>query len=324
MNEKYDLIALGELLIDLTPDGHSDQGFPCMTANPGGAPANVLSQAALLGASTAMIGKVGKDGFGRLIMDTLCKNGVDHCGVCVDPENPTTLAVVSLDATGERSFSFYRKPGADSCLTEEDIDKELLRRGTFFHFGSVSLTEEPARSATLMAAKNAHDYGCVVSFDPNYRSILWGDQEEARKWILAGIRIADIIKVSEEELILITGRKKWEKGAEDLLKAGAKLILVSMGSNGAGFMTRHSHGAVPAFKVNTVDTTGAGDSFMGAMLYQLKDYSLNEIKQLSHETLYKMVRIANAAGALTVTGKGAIASMKSWKEILELIGNENR
>ena len=319
MKDKYDLIALGEMLIDLTPDGQSDQGTPRMIANPGGAPANVLSQAALLGASTAMIGKVGNDGFGRLLLDTLRKIGVDNCGVHIDPAIPTTLAVVSLDTKGDRSFSFYRKPGADIRLTEADIDKDLLRRGTVFHFGSVSLTDEPVRSATLAAARIAHDYGCVVSFDPNYRPLLWNDLKEARQWIWEGLRMADIVKISDEELVLITGSENWKSGAEELLDVGAKLVLVSMGGGGAGFMTRGAHGVVPAFNVQAVDTTGAGDSFMGTMLYQLKDYSLDEISQLRYETLYGMVRAANAAGALTVTGKGAIASMKSWKEILELI-----
>ena len=320
MKEQYDLVAVGEILIDLTPDGQSDRGAPRMIANPGGAPANVLAQAALLGADTALIGKVGTDGFGRLLLDTLHKVGVDSCGVCVDPEIPTTLAVVSLDAQGDRSFSFYRKPGADIRLTEEEIGKELPRRGSVFHFGSVSLTDEPARSATLAAVHTAKESGSVISFDPNYRPLLWNDPQEACRWIWEGIKLSDVIKVSDEELVLITGCETWEEGAEKLLQSGAILVLVSMGGSGAGFMTQSARGLVPAFAVQAVDTTGAGDSFMGTMLYQLKGHSVAEIARLSNEKLYAMVRAANAAGALTVTGKGAIASMKGWNEIGGLMG----
>ena len=215
-----DITAVGEILIDLTQSGHNELGIPVFAANPGGAPANLAVAAARLGASTAFIGKVGTDSFGTFLRNTLIENKVDVSGMITDPVSRTTLAVVALDKTGERTFSFYRDPSADVNLRSEEISAEQLKNTKFLHFGSVSLTTDPARSATLYAAKTAKENGAIISYDPNYRASLWSDEATAIDRMLEPLTMVDVLKVSDEELPLLTGTTDLEKGSQILADKG--------------------------------------------------------------------------------------------------------
>lgn len=307
-----DIVALGEILIDFTPSGVNEQGIALFARNPGGAPANVLAMNNRLGGTSAFIGKVGADGFGRYLRQTLTECGIDDSGLIEDTSIPTTLAFVQLNEQGDRSFSFYRKPGADLMLTESEIRRDLIDQCEIFHFGSVSLTGEPCRSACLEAAAYAKQLGKRISFDPNYRPLLWDSEEEAREQIMRGIALADILKVSEEEMLLITGTDDLEKGSRILLEMGPSLVLVTMGEKGAFYRNRIHAQLIPTYPVKAVDTTGAGDAFVGAMLWCLKDLSAEE---LSQGDLSRMVDFANAAGSLTTTKGGAIPALPSMEEI---------
>lgn len=307
-----DIVALGEILIDFTPSGENDQGIALFARNPGGAPANVLAMNTKLGGSSAFIGKVGADAFGAYLRSTLVRSGIDDSGLVTDPAIPTTLAFVQLDEKGDRSFSFYRKPGADMMLTSTEIRRELIDQCRIFHFGSVSLTDEPCRGATFAAAAYARQQGKRVSFDPNYRPLLWGSEEEAREQMRVGVSMADILKVSEEELTLITGQTDFEAGAQQLLEMGPALVLVSLGAKGAYYRNRSNGGWLPAYRVETIDTTGAGDAFVGAMLWSLKDKTLEEIGSME---LGGIVDFANAAGSMTTTRGGAIPALPTLEEI---------
>lgn len=307
-----DIVALGEILIDFTPSGVNEQGIALFARNPGGAPANVLAMNNRLGGTSAFIGKVGADGFGRYLRQTLTECGIDDSGLIEDTSIPTTLAFVQLNEQGDRSFSFYRKPGADLMLTASEIRRNLIDRSKIFHFGSVSLTGEPCRSACLEAAAYAKQQGKRISFDPNYRPLLWDSEAEAREQIMRGIALADILKVSKEEMLLITRTDDLEKGSAMLLEMGPSLVLVTMGEKGAFYRNRIHAQLIPTYPVKAVDTTGAGDAFVGAMLWCLKDLPVEEI---SHSDLSQMVDFANAAGSLTTTKGGAIPALPSMEEI---------
>ena len=242
-----DVAALGECLIDFTPNGENAQGIALFARNPGGAPANVLAMNARLGGKTAFIGKVGRDGFGDFLRQTLLDSGIDVSGLAVDEKVPTTLAFVQLDANGDRSFTFYRSPGADIMLRESEVDTALLDDCAIFHFGSVSMTADPCRTATLSAARYARQKGKLVSFDPNYRPLPWDDTEEAVLRMKEGIRLADILKVSEAEMQLVTGESDPERGSKALLDMGPSLVLVSMGAKGAYCRNAVCAGALPTF-----------------------------------------------------------------------------
>lgn len=310
-----DVVALGELLIDFTPGGETDQGAALFVRNPGGAPANVAVMAAKLEDSAAFIGKVGKDAFGGFLRQTLADRGVDCSGLVTDEQVPTTLAFVQLDESGDRSFTFYRKPGADMMLTVGEVDRGLVDDCRVFHFGSVSLTDEPCRSATLETAVYARKKGKLISFDPNYRPFLWRSGEEACEQMKKGIRLADVLKVSEEEMTLITGEPDWETGSQKLLDMGPSLVLVTMGEKGGAYRNRVCRGHLPAYDVEVADTTGAGDAFMGAVLHQLKELSAAKIASLDREVLEDVVDFANAAGSLTTTRGGAIPALPTLEEI---------
>ena len=230
-----DIVAIGEVLIDLTQKGVDELGVGQYASNPGGAPANLAVAAARLGASTAFVGKVGKDAFGKYLRAVLEENSVDTTGLLEDPTEHTTLAVVSVDETGERSFTFYRDPSADVNLKAEEIPAGLLKDTRILHFGSVSLTAEPARSATLYAARTARENGCLVSYDPNYRASLWHSEEEAVREMKNALPLCDILKISDEELPLLTGTTDPAAGSELLLGLGIRLIFVTLGANGAFF-----------------------------------------------------------------------------------------
>jgi len=309
-----DITAIGEILIDLTQCGVSGQGIPRFDANPGGAPANLAVAAARLGAATAFIGKVGNDGFGQLLRGCLTDNGVDVSGLAVDPVQHTTLAVVSLDASGERHFSFYRDPSADVNVSVEDVPVRQLENTRFLHFGSVSLTAEPARSATLYAARTARALGAAISYDPNYRASLWPDEQTAVARMLEPLELVDVLKVSDEELPLLTGTDDLEAGTAALAGRGISLILVTLGARGAFYRFLGRTGLIPGVPCTVGDTNGAGDTFFGAVLSQLA--RLDGLGALTVSELERIVALANRAASLTTSRHGAIPAMPTLAEVL--------
>lgn len=308
-----DITAVGEILIDLTQSGVNDQGIPLFAANPGGAPANLAVAAARLGASAAFIGKVGTDSYGTFLRQTLADNGVDVSGLVTDPDSRTTLAVVALDRSGERTFSFYRDPSADVNLRAAEIDEAQLKNTKFLHFGSVSLTAEPARSATLHAAETAKKHGAIISYDPNYRASLWPDAETAVAWMKAPLGLVDILKVSDEELPLLAGTSDLEAGSAMLAEQGIRLVLVTLGAEGAWYRFDGYTGHVPGVKCTVGDTNGAGDTFFGAVLAQLA--KLEGLDALTVETLEQIVAAANRAASITTSRHGAIPAMPTYDEV---------
>lgn len=312
---KYDVVTVGEVLIDFTPDGKSKKGMALYECNPGGAVANVLAAVNRFGGNTAFIGKVGEDSFGTFLCDTLVSYGIDTSGLLFDKKIPTTLAFVTLDEKGDRSFSFYRKPGADVMLSWEEIDRNKLEEAKIFHFGSVSLTDDPAYTATVEAARYAKEKGAVISYDPNYRPLLWDSSELAVERMTEGALIADIIKVSEEELELLTGETDLDSGARKLMDMGAVLVFISLGAKGSYYCNRNGSRFMYTYDVKTVDTTGAGDAFLGAILYRLKDKTISEIAELTADELDDILDFANASGSLTTIKTGGAPSIPTLEEI---------
>lgn len=308
-----DITAVGEVLIDLTQTGKTEQGIPQYTANPGGAPANLAVAAARLDAKSAFVGKVGKDSFGDFLCKTLESNNVDVTGMCVDPAQHTTLAVVSVDETGERNFSFYRDPSADVNLKAEEIPEALLKNTKFLHFGSVSLTAEPARGATLFAAKRAKELGAIVSYDPNYRSSLWSDEKTAIAQMCAPLDLVDVLKVSDEELPLLTGTCDLETGTALLAQKGIRLVLVTLGAKGAFYRFGQHTGLVAGVPCKVGDTNGAGDTFFGAVLAQLA--KLPSLDDLEISQLETILAYANKAASITTSRHGAIPAMPTLEEV---------
>lgn len=317
-----DLVTIGEILIDLTYSGR-DKGVPVYTANPGGAPANVAVAAARLGADAAFIGKVGRDYYGDFLRATLTENGVDISGMPVDNDAPTTLAVVSVSETGERSFSFYRRNCADTLLSSEEISTELLGNTRFLHFGSVSLTDDPARTATLFAAQKAKELGAVVTYDPNYRANLWNSEEEAVERMKSVLGFVDILKISDEELPLLTGTDDSVEGTRQLSDTyGISLILLTLGPDGAFYRRGEETGKAEGFKVKVADTNGAGDTFFGSFLSRMITLGVYRPEQLTSEQLYESVRTANLAASLTTSRHGAIPAMPDLKELEDKLKSE--
>ncbi|MBQ3099873.1 MAG: carbohydrate kinase [Clostridia bacterium] len=315
--KNIDVCALGEVLIDFTPAGTSEKGMPLFESNPGGAPANVLAAVNKLGGRSAFIGKIGDDAHGRFLADSMKKSNIDLAGLRIDREIPTTLAFVSLDEKGDRSFSFYRKPGADLMLRSAEVDECLLCDCKIFHFGSVSLTGDPARTATLESAKKAGEAGALVSYDPNYRPLLWDDESTAVAEMKKGFELADIIKVSDYELVLLTGETDLDKGAEILLGYGASLVLISMGPGGSYIANKTASAKLATYDVKTIDTTGAGDAFLGAILSRLCDKTADEISLLDKSELTDILDYGNACGSLTTTKTGAAPAIPTPEEIEE-------
>jgi fructokinase len=314
-----DVTALGEILIDFTPAANSDAETVSFVRNPGGAPANVLASLAKLGKKTAFIGKVGKDQFGVFLKDVLVQSGIEAKGLVFSEATNTTLAFVHLDNQGDRSFSFYRNPGADMMLTAEEVDLELIASSKVFHFGSISLTDEPAATATLRALDHAKESGCLISYDPNLRIPLWKDLHHAKQQIELGLTYADVLKISEEELAFITGLEDLDQGSQYIYDHfGIKLILVTLGPEGCYYRKGHETGHKKGYEVTAVDTTGAGDSFLAGILYQIL-HCEKELSELSLKDLESMVDFANAVGALTTTKKGAIPAMPSLEDIKGLM-----
>ena len=309
-----DITTIGEILIDLTQSGRTEQGIPRFDANPGGAPANLAVAATRLGARTAFIGRVGNDSFGDYLKRCLAENGVDVRGMSVDEKARTTLAVVALDERGERTFSFYRDPSADVNLSMEHVPMELLGGTKVLHFGSVSLTAEPARTVNLEAAKTAKASGAYVSYDPNYRASLWPDEETAVRNMTEPLSMVDILKVSDEELPLLTGCTDPEKGSVRLAEKGVRLVLVTLGAHGAFYRFDGHTGHVPGVPCKVGDTNGSGDTFFGAALSQL--VKLDSLDQLTVPELERILAFANKAASITTSRHGAIPAMPTLAEVL--------
>lgn len=313
-----DIITLGELLIDMTQDGTDEQGNGRFTAYPGGAPANVAVAAARLGAKTGFIGKVGDDSFGRSLAETLRKEGVNTDGLFVSDRVPTTMAIVSVDASGEREFSFYRNPGADTQLTTEEavsvIENDLP---LILHAGSLSMTTSPSREACEEALRFAKERGVIISYDPNYRAALWDSEERAVEMMKRLLPMADILKVSDEEMLMLTGTEDFEEGSLVLSGYGPHLVLVTLGSQGVFVRYGEYTEVVPGFRVKVADTNGAGDTFLGAMLAQIAGRSEKGdlLSGLNAETLRDYLTYANKAASLTCSRHGAIPAMPTAEEM---------
>ena len=310
-----DIVTVGEILIDLTYSGRENL-IPVYKANPGGAPANVAVAAARLGVDAAFIGKVGDDYYGGFLRQTLTENKVDVSGMLTDKSAPTTLAVVSVSETGERSFSFYRRNCADTLLESGEISEDLLGSTHFLHFGSVSLTDNPARSATLFAAKKAKELGATVTYDPNYRANLWSGEAVAVEQMKSVLDFVDILKISDEELPLLTGTDDPDEGTRQLFeKYNIPLILLTLGPDGAYYRRGEETGRADGFAVKVADTNGAGDTFFGAFLSRMAVLGVYRPENLSAEQLYESVRTANLAASLTTSRHGAIPAMPNLDEL---------
>ena len=314
----FDVTALGELLIDFSPAGTNDSGYPVMSANPGGAPANFLAALQRYGCRTALIAKVGDDTFGRMLKQTLRGTGADVSGVIADPDVFTTLAFVSLDGNGERTFSFARKPGEDTRLAPEEVREELIASSRVFHFGTLSLTDEPAASATRRGLELARKHGLLISADPNLRLPLWRSGAEARASMDWCLRQADIVKISDEEVRFLWDESP-EKGAERLLREyGARLVYVTCGAEGCCAASVKTSVRVPApAGIRPVDTTGAGDIFGGAAMSRLLGTGRTP-EELTENELESIVRFACAAASLSTQTPGGIASVPAPEEVLAL------
>lgn len=309
-----DITCIGEILIDLTQIGFHESGVPLFAANPGGAPANVAVAAARLGAHTALIGKAGRDGFGCYLRQVLVDNGVDDAGLH-ESELPTTMAIVSVDGSGERDFRFAR--GADNDLAPEEVDVTAIAGSKILHFGSVSLTSGPAQAATLFAARSAKNARVLVSYDPNYRSALWDSQENAVKWMRAPLPLVDVLKLSEEELPLIIGISDLEEGTRLLEEQGVKLIMVTLGGNGVFCRWRNESWHQPGIPVKVADTNGAGDTFLAAVLSRLCRRGDGPLERLERAELKDILAFANRAAAFTCSRSGAIPAMPTWEELFD-------
>ena len=309
-----DIITLGELLVDLTQTGVNEKGVRLFAANPGGAPANVAVALSRLGVKAGFIGKVGKDTFGRDLRAVLEQNGVDTRGL-YETDALTTQAVVSVSPDGERSFAFYRSPGADTLLTADEALAALDPLPRILHIGSVSLTAEPERSATLQAAEYAKQHGALISYDPNYRAALWSDEATAVEWMKKPLALCDILKLSDEELPLLTGTDDPAEGTKQLQACGISLILLTLGSKGTYFRFGELTGTVPSVRIQVADTNGAGDTFLGALLRGLALRGEKPFEGLDEASLTALVRFANCAAALTCTRPGAIPAMPTLPEV---------
>ena len=311
----YDVVALGELLIDFAPHSVNEAGYPVLSANPGGAPGNFLAALTKYGCRTAMIGKVGDDAFGKALVKTLEDAGIDARGIRIDPNVFTTLAFVALDASGNRDFSFARKPGADTCLTPEEVDEELIADAKVFHFGTLSLTDEPAAGATRHAIELAKRHGALISLDPNLRKPLWKREEDAREALEWSLHQADIVKISDEEIDWLWGFSP-EEGAEKLLREyGVSLVYATLGpkgcyaANGTNRVTVQSPSGI-----HVVDTTGAGDIFGGSAMSQFIRCKKTPA-DLTETELRRIVSFACTAASLSTQTHGGIASVPEYSDV---------
>ena len=318
-----DVVALGELLIDFATVSADGDGYPTMAAHPGGAPANFLAALSKYGRSTALLGKVGDDTFGRLLVQTLDRAGIGTRGLRMDSSVFTTLAFVTFDDRGDRAFAFSRKPGADTCIAFEELELSLIDEAGVFHFGTLSLTHEPARTATVRAVEYAKSRGKLITYDPNLRKPLWSDMDECRRQLLWGLSQADVVKISDEEVEFLFGLDA-EAGARHILDHfGVKLVFVTCGAEGCFYKNAAASGWVSALKgLKVIDTTGAGDIFGGAALSRI----LNAMEagaqpgELTAPELTDIVRFACAAAGLSTTRPGGISSVPEYEEVLAAMG----
>ena len=314
--KQYDVVALGELLIDFTKNGTSEQGNNLFEACPGGAPCNVLAMLRKLGKSCAFVGKVGNDMFGKLLKEVITDAGINADALVMDDKIPTTLAFVQTFANGDRDFSFYRKPGADMMLTADELPEETIANARIFHFGTLSMTHEGVRAATIKAVGLAKEGGALISFDPNLRPPLWKDLEEAKRQIAWGLSQCDILKIADNELEFMTGETNFYKGAAILHQKypNIKVLNVTAGADGSySFYGEDTPVFVPSCKLGgTIETTGAGDTFCASVLNFVLE---NGIACLTYEDREAMLRFANTAAYLVTTRKGAIRAMPERQEV---------
>lgn len=321
--EKFDVVALGELLIDFTENGTSGQGNPLFEANPGGAPCNVLAMLSKLGCQTAFIGKVGKDFFGEQLKNAIVEVGINARGLRMDWDVHTTLAMVHTYPDGDRDFSFYRSPGADMMLREDELDEKALKNTKIFHFGTLSMTDPEVRKATKKAVGIAKESGAVISFDPNLRPPLWKSLDDAKEQTAYGLSQCDILKISDNEIQWFTGEIEFDAGIRRLKELyNIPLILLSMGKDGSRAYYKDLRVDVePFLQENTIEATGAGDTFGACCLYYALQYGL---ENLDKQKLTQMLTFANAAASIVTTRKGALRVMPSREEVEALIINEKQ
>mgnify|MGYP000043064029 CR=1 FL=1 len=317
MEKKYDVIAMGELLIDFPMNGQSEQGNNLFEACPGGAPCNVLALLNKMGKKTAFVGKVGRDQFGTLLKNTIAEAGIDASHLMMDEKVNTTLAFVHTFPDGDREFSFYRNPGADMMLAEEEVDPEFIKDARIFHFGTLSMTHDGVRAATKKAVEAAKEGGCLISFDPNLRPPLWSTLELAKEQMEYGFSKCDILKISDNEIQFVSGREDYDEGIAYLQeKYQIPLILLTMGRDGSRAYYKGMRVERPGFSVKTIETTGAGDTFGGSSLNYILEH---EFDNLTEEQLGELLTFANAAAAIVTTKKGAIKAMPAHEEVMDLI-----
>lgn len=311
-----DVAAIGELLIDFTCDSTDADGYPTMTAHPGGAPANYLAALAKFGMKTALIGKVGADAFGKLLVSTLDKAGISAEGIITDDDSFTTLAFVTLDSNGDREFSFARKPGADTRLDECELRRNIIDSARVLHFGTLSLTDEPARSATCAAVEYAKVRGKLISFDPNLRNPLWKSLDAAKREMLWGLEHADVVKISDEEVDFLFGLSPQEGAKHIVHTFGTQLVFVTCGAEGCYYESAGASGFVPALSgLKVVDTTGAGDIFGGSAMYGILK-SRKAPAELTDDELCGIVRFACTAAGLSTTRRGGISSVPEYADVM--------
>lgn len=318
--KNIDVVALGELLIDFTLNGTSNQGNPLFEANPGGAPCNVLSMLAKLNRKTAFIGKVGNDQFGNMLRQTIEEVGIDSTYLLNDANIPTTLAFVHNMPDGDRSFSFYRKPGADMMLNADEISEDMIKDARIFHFGTLSMTHEDVRKATIKAVEMAKANNLIVSLDPNLREPLWDSLDNAKEQMLKAISYCDFLKISDNEIQFLTDEEDYDAGIAKLRKMyNIPLICLTLGKDGSRAYYKDMRVEVSGFKQeHVVDTTGAGDTFCGCALSYICEHGLDD---LTEEDLTNMLTFANAAASLVTTKKGAIKSMPEKADVDALIAS---
>lgn len=322
-NRLFDVTALGELLIDFTENGTSSQGNPLLEANPGGAVCNVLAMLGRLGKKTAFIGKVGQDMFGTQLKNAVEEVGIDTRALFMDEEVHTTLAFVHTYPDGDRDFSFYRNPGADMMLTKDEVPADLIQNSRLFHFGTLSSTHEGVREATRHAIEIAKDAGCIITFDPNLRPPLWKSLDDAKREMEYGMTKCDVLKISDNEVEFLFGTTDYDKGAALIReKYNIPLVLITMGKEGSRAYYKDMRvEAAPFLQENTIETTGAGDTFCASILNYVLEHGLNS---LTEEDLLEMLTFANAAASLITTRKGALRVMPSRQEVIDFIAERGR
>ncbi len=316
--KRFDVCAIGELLIDFTEIGISEQGNPMLEANPGGAPCNVLSMMSKLGKSAAFIGKVGDDIFGKMLASTISDVGINTEGLCFSTEARTTLAFVHTLNGGEREFSFYRAPGADMTLCKNDVPTDIIKDSKIFHFGTLSSTHSEPREATRYAIQTAKESGCLISFDPNLREALWSSLSDAKKEIEYGLSQCDVLKISDNEIEFVTGIGDYEKAVSVLRERyNIPLIFLTLGADGSCAYYKDIRVEHPAFtELTPIEKTGAGDTFTGCVLSILCDKGIDS---LSHDDLLEILRFANAGASIITTRHGALKVMPERDEIISLM-----